>query len=130
MPCLPAPPPRALAEPPRDGSQEWVKWLNAEYKKKGRKKKTAAAIIEILRGAYAEYSNSEKSAGGTFASQLRVVGEEANDPYRAGKKRDRDATPLERLNILLSLLTHADPKVRDEAVRAVRVAEARCGDVS
>ena len=125
MPCLPAPPPRALAEPPRDGSQEWVKWLNAEYKKKGRKKKTAAAIIEILRGAYAEYSNSEKSAGGTFASQLRVVGEKANDPYRAGKKRDRDATPLERLNILLSLLTHADPKVRDEAVRAVRVAEAR-----
>ena len=49
MPCLPAPPPRALAEPPRDGSQEWVKWLNAEYKKKGRKKKTAAAIIEILK---------------------------------------------------------------------------------
>ena len=56
--------------------------------------------------------------------------EKVNDPYRAGKKRNRDATPLERLNILLSLLTHADPKVRDEAVQAVRVAEARRRDVS
>ena len=111
---------RALAEPPRDGSQEWVKWLNAEYKKRGRKKRTATAIIEILRGAYAEYSNSETGEGGSFASQLTVIGEKVNDPYRAGQKRDRDATPLERLDILISLLTHADPEVRDEAVRAVR----------